>query len=372
MMEQPDTVIIDVRNAYETAIGHFQPPKGGAEFLDPKMRNSHEFPKWLNSPETKKKLNGKKVMMYCTGGIRCERATALLHQMESVQDDINTKGIYMARGGIDRYIKTFASGGYWKGKNFLFDKRKEQMGEKVAEKEKDVTQNANNNVETWCCICQKPWESYIGRYKCSVKLCKVPVMVCTECIATDKPRDTFLRCPLCEEGYDLRGLSLPDLKKDRRKFLLKVAKDEFSSQENGTEKRKKSAKDWLERKANKRKKLCLDSSSQVLFVGNLPFVVTVGKINHALGGKVQAVSWIVDPKSKMFYGSAFVKVNSKDVAKQIVQKANLVDITNQNSKGVSIMGRRLRVGYISKEKEQKIQWPQVEQEKQECPPIPVK
>ena len=45
LMSEPNTVIIDVRNAYESAIGHFQPPPGGAELLDPKMRNSHEFPK---------------------------------------------------------------------------------------------------------------------------------------------------------------------------------------------------------------------------------------------------------------------------------------------------------------------------------------
>ena len=46
---------------------------GGAELIDPKMRNSHEFPKWLNDAQTQEKLNGKTVMMYCTGGIRCER-----------------------------------------------------------------------------------------------------------------------------------------------------------------------------------------------------------------------------------------------------------------------------------------------------------
>lgn len=56
-----EQVIIDVRNAYESAIGHFAPPEGGAELIDPKMRNSHEFPKWLNAPETKQKLQGKKV-----------------------------------------------------------------------------------------------------------------------------------------------------------------------------------------------------------------------------------------------------------------------------------------------------------------------
>ena len=64
-MKESDTVIIDVRNAYESAIGSFEPPKGGAELIDPKMRNSIEFPKWLNDPKTQEKLNGKKVLMYC-------------------------------------------------------------------------------------------------------------------------------------------------------------------------------------------------------------------------------------------------------------------------------------------------------------------
>jgi predicted sulfurtransferase len=62
-MQDPETVIIDVRNAYESAIGAFKPPEGGARLIDPKMRNSIEFPKWLNSDETKKQLTGKKVLM---------------------------------------------------------------------------------------------------------------------------------------------------------------------------------------------------------------------------------------------------------------------------------------------------------------------
>ena len=112
-MKDPEAVIIDVRNAYESAIGHFKPPESGAKLIDPNMRNSIEFPKWLNSQETKKKLAGKKVLMYCTGGIRCERATALLNQMSAVGDDLNLKGVYHCRGGIERYVKTYAEGGYW-------------------------------------------------------------------------------------------------------------------------------------------------------------------------------------------------------------------------------------------------------------------
>jgi len=115
-MQDPEAVIIDVRNKYESDIGNFQPPENGAKLIDPKMRNSIEFPKWLNSEETQKQLTGKKVLMYCTGGIRCERATALLNQMSAVKEELKPKGVYHCRGGIERYIKTYPSGGFWKGK----------------------------------------------------------------------------------------------------------------------------------------------------------------------------------------------------------------------------------------------------------------
>ena len=56
------------------------------------------------------------------GGIRCERASALLNEMSAAIDDLNPKGVYHCRGGIERYVKTYQSGGYWQGKNYLFDK----------------------------------------------------------------------------------------------------------------------------------------------------------------------------------------------------------------------------------------------------------
>ena len=112
LMSNPDSVIIDVRNTYETAIGHFQPPPGGATFLDPKMRNSIEFPKWLNAPETQRQIHGKQVLMYCTGGIRCERASALLDALARTSDGaFQVADTVMVRGGIERYVKTFPEGG---------------------------------------------------------------------------------------------------------------------------------------------------------------------------------------------------------------------------------------------------------------------
>ena len=93
MLKKKDAVVIDVRNHYEAAIGRFDGQmqvddsttkaaggtddgdegrddggkKGGAEYIDPKMRKSTDFTSWLAEPETKKKLEGKTVMMFCTG-----------------------------------------------------------------------------------------------------------------------------------------------------------------------------------------------------------------------------------------------------------------------------------------------------------------
>ena len=117
-----------------------RPPANGAKFLDPKVRNSHEIPRWLNAPETRERLAGKRVLMYCTGGIRCERASALLSELSSscengvcpaqaTQDAVasaSPKEIVMVRGGVERYLRTFPDGGYWAGANYLFDRRFEQ------------------------------------------------------------------------------------------------------------------------------------------------------------------------------------------------------------------------------------------------------
>jgi predicted sulfurtransferase len=118
---QDNTVVIDVRNNYECEIGRFQKQEqvGGAQCIVPGMRKSTDFPAWLASEDTKKQLAGKDVLMYCTGGVRCERASALLKR--EVGDSV--RGVFQLQGGIEKYMQTFPDGGYWQGKNFVFDKR---------------------------------------------------------------------------------------------------------------------------------------------------------------------------------------------------------------------------------------------------------
>jgi len=305
-MQQKDTVIIDVRNAYESDIGHFQPPEGGAQLLDPKMRTSQDFPKWLNAPETKEKLKDKTVMMYCTGGIRCERATALLNQITDVEPEFKTKGVVMVRGGIERYLKTFPEGGYWKGKNYLFDKRMEQAPAKK------TGEALEKDVESCCCLCHASYSKYLGQHKCadiipsSGLACAVPVIVCDaeECqkIATENPQK--LNCPLCVKGYQTPETA-PDLVGQKRKLGL-IARGGIDAVTGRKVARGMSGLDP-------------HAISLRLFVGKLPLTMTASKLRQAFENvncQVESVHWVLDQNTGAFYGSTFCYMANKEDAQR--------------------------------------------------------
>lgn len=306
MMCNPDAVIIDVRNAYESAIGHFQPPAGGAQLIDPKMRNSSDFPKWLNAPETQEKLAGKEVLMYCTGGIRCERATALLNQMTEATAGFDTKGnVTMVRGGIERYLKTFPEGGYWKGKNFLFDKRKQQAPEAKSAEALEA------DIESKCCVCGNVWGEYRGKYKCGAASqsfqCGVPVLVCPgcDCVAEETPKK--LRCPLCVEGYVVPS-AVPDLIGQKRQ--LGVGDSVATS-------------NVIAAKRSKTGVRIESAPSTRLFIGHIPLCMSIKRLRKALQTDLSIVDWLVDHNTGQFYGSAFVQLPTLQQAKQVVYRCSV-------------------------------------------------
>ena len=359
-MQQKDTVIIDVRNAYESDIGHFQPPEGGAQLLDPKMRTSQDFPKWLNAPETKEKLKNKTVMMYCTGGIRCERATALLNQITDVEPEFKTKGVVMVRGGIERYLKTFPEGGYWKGKNYLFDKRMEQVPAKKTD------EALKNDIESSCCLCQSPYSQYRGQYKCAKIIpssglpCAVPVIICDangcQKIGTDEPEK--LQCPLCVKGYQTPDTA-PDLVGQKRKLglIARGGMDLVTGQ-----------------KIDANSILNLSSISKRLFVGKLPLTITASKLRLAFENckcKVESIHWIVDRDTGAFYGSAFCQMASIEDAKK-VQAFRSIRLPQMFKKKGTGIGRKkqqrtARVAFAPL-KEDEV-WPLASYSEPEYPPI---
>ena len=109
LISAPDTIVIDTRNDYETAIGMFR----GA--VDPNTKTFREFPDWVRNNTG---LHNKpKIAMYCTGGIRCEKATAFMKEQGFDE-------VYHLKGGILKYLEEVpAEDSLWEGACFVFDER---------------------------------------------------------------------------------------------------------------------------------------------------------------------------------------------------------------------------------------------------------
>ena len=109
LITDPDVAVIDTRNDYEVAIGTFQ----GA--VDPNTQAFGDFPAWWQ--ENKARFIGKRIAMFCTGGIRCEKSTNYL--LGQGVDDV-----FHLKGGILKYLEDVpADESLWQGQCFVFDQR---------------------------------------------------------------------------------------------------------------------------------------------------------------------------------------------------------------------------------------------------------
>jgi UPF0176 protein len=109
LISAPDVAVIDTRNAYEVAIGSFT----GA--IDPGTARFRDFPAWWEA--NRARFQGKRIAMFCTGGIRCEKSTNWLIG-QGVED------VYHLKGGILKYLEDVPqSDSLWQGECFVFDAR---------------------------------------------------------------------------------------------------------------------------------------------------------------------------------------------------------------------------------------------------------
>ena len=272
MLKCNDAVVIDVRNHYEAAIGRFdgqigetegtkdegsaakkkaqkndsvvaanagdkgeekqQQPTSGAHYIDPKMRKSTDFTSWLAEPETKAKLEGKQVMMFCTGGIRCERASAYLN----AQMGNDVKGVYQLQGGIERYLQAFPEGGFFRGKNFVFDKR-EAISAGNINGDGGVVRKDNNNTSSdgnkaVCANCAKPWDRYIGKRKCYT--CGVPILVCDTCMSAPSIHKKKKKKKKIDGGEEDGGEKMNAVKSDDSRVVTDKVRCPLCVEENVT------------------------------------------------------------------------------------------------------------------------------------------
>jgi UPF0176 protein len=109
LITAPDVAVIDTRNDYEIAIGTFQ----GA--VDPGTRSFRDFPQWWQ--ENRDRFHNKRIAMFCTGGIRCEKSTNYLLQQGVAE-------VFHLKGGILKYLEEMpADDSLWQGECYVFDGR---------------------------------------------------------------------------------------------------------------------------------------------------------------------------------------------------------------------------------------------------------
>lgn len=153
MMDDPDTIVIDMRNHYESEIGHFD----GA--ITPDVTTFRESLPIINE-QLKDYKESKKLLMYCTGGIRCEKASAYFkHQ--------GFKNVYQLEGGIIEYTRQIKSEGLksrFIGKNFVFDNR---LGERITD-----------DVIAHCHQCGEPCDTHTN---CANEGCHLLFIQCSKC-----------------------------------------------------------------------------------------------------------------------------------------------------------------------------------------------
>lgn len=287
-------------------------------------------------------LSHNSLSLLCLAGIRCERATALLNQMSTANPDLKPKGVYHMRGGIERYVKSFPKGGFWKGKNYLFDRRMEQVpGTKEP-------QEVEQEVDSKCCLCRRRWTYYRGKFKCSQSLCGVPVIVCTECDTTALRHPERLTCELCKEGYKAPE-AIPDLVALKRKAEALID-DMAGGRQHGDKGDTKRLKDEAHTTKVDPKRL---------FLSKLPLVISKSKLEEVLGKRVIMVHWLTDRNSRAFYGSCMVELENEKDGTDVIDriKTNALKI---EKKKIKVAPVTLREGDV---------WPPEGHLESEFPPI---
>ena len=153
-VDDPNAVVVDMRNAYESEIGHFE----GA--IKPDVDTFRD--ELAIAPKLLKVHKDKKIALYCTGGIRCEKASAWLKHN-------GFKDVRHLKGGIIDYKHQVEREGLenkFKGKNFVFDER---LGERIG-----------NEVISYCHLCQKKKSD--THFHCKNQICHVLFLGCDDCV----------------------------------------------------------------------------------------------------------------------------------------------------------------------------------------------
>ncbi|MCD7448610.1 hypothetical protein HAX54_044864 [Datura stramonium] len=137
------------------------------------IRQYSDLPSWIDN--NSEKLRGNNILMYCTGGIRCEMASAYIRSKGA-----GFENVFQLYGGIQRYLEQYPDGGFFRGKNFVFDHRV-SVG------------SLDSRILGTCLLCSSPFDDYSSRTRCTC--CRMLVLVCDNC----REKDSSYVCELCQK-----------------------------------------------------------------------------------------------------------------------------------------------------------------------------
>ncbi len=143
-------VILDTRNNYEWAVGRFK------NSILPDIKNFRDLPGYID--QNIEQFADKQVLMYCTAGVRCERATAYLKTKGVAQE------VYQIEGGVQRYTEQYPDG-FFRGKNYVFDNR--------------LTVKINDDVLSECLLCKISCDDIAN---CMNAICNKHFIGCEACV----------------------------------------------------------------------------------------------------------------------------------------------------------------------------------------------
>jgi UPF0176 protein len=182
LTDDPDTIVVDMRNHYEYEVGHFE-----RAIEVPSDTFREQLPM---AADMLKDAKDKNIIMYCTGGIRCEKASAyMLHQ--------GFKNVFHLEGGIINYANQVKEKGLdvkFRGKNFVFDNR---LGERITEE-----------IIAGCHQCGQPADTHVN---CANEGCHLLFIQCEACKAKyegccSKECQDFIHLPLDEQKEKRKGI----------------------------------------------------------------------------------------------------------------------------------------------------------------------
>lgn len=200
LSSDPETILIDMRNHYESEVGHFK------NAITPDVDTFRE-----SLPIIEEMITGKEdknIVMYCTGGIRCEKASAYFKHK-------GFKKVHHLEGGIINYVKQVQQGDIenrFIGKNFVFDKR---LGERISD-----------DVIAVCHQCGNPCDTHVN---CKNEACHLLFIQCEQCgealdhCCSVECQD-FIKLPIEEQRELRKGMPARNVYKKGRSPKLKFKK----------------------------------------------------------------------------------------------------------------------------------------------------